>query len=104
MVAEIPLVLTVLVGATVIRLSNVLVLCVYECNDKYQARKRYERQVPILKENMIDDDNCSICLDHLKEGKVRRLRCAHQFHKDCIDKWIGEGHNECPNCKSEIIQ
>lgn len=104
MVVEIPLVLTVVVGATIIRLSNVLVTCIYEYNDKYQARKRYERQVPIVKEKLVENDDCSICLEHLSLNKVRRLRCGHQFHKGCIDTWVGEGHNECPNCKSGIIQ
>ena len=26
-------------------------------------------------------------------------KCAHVYHRDCIMKWMYEGHEECPECR-----
>ena len=57
--------------------------------------------------NKTEDDyeDCSICLEKLKSGKVK-TNCGHSFHKDCINSWIriGRGHNtdKCPNCRGNM--
>ena len=46
----------------------------------------------------IDDmeQKCSICLDNFKRGdKLRRLPCLHEFHANCIDRWLID-NNQCP--------
>jgi len=44
-------------------------------------------------------DNCPICQDEMKDSEtIQTLPCAHNFHKDCIQKWI-EMRNLCPLCK-----
>ena len=45
-------------------------------------------------------DTCVICLDDLKD-EVKFLRCAHKFHKNCIDVWIHK-NPRCPICKTSI--
>uniref|UniRef100_A0A1A9VZU0 RING-type domain-containing protein n=1 Tax=Glossina brevipalpis TaxID=37001 RepID=A0A1A9VZU0_9MUSC len=42
---------------------------------------------------------CTVCLNdfHLNEI-IRKLPCNHDFHVDCIDKWLKSHHN-CPNCR-----
>lgn len=44
-------------------------------------------------------DDCSICLDELKNNKVV-LNCKHSFHLECLLKL--EKRN-CPLCREEII-
>lgn len=42
---------------------------------------------------------CTICLEDVCEGEVvRRLPCAHGFHKDCIDAWLRH-KAACPICQ-----
>ncbi|VEN34983.1 unnamed protein product [Callosobruchus maculatus] len=42
--------------------------------------------------------NCSICLRNLKGGRLKQLRCKHEFHENCINVWLNN-HNTCPNCR-----
>jgi hypothetical protein len=49
-----------------------------------------------------DDSTCAVCLEEPAPGElVRRLRCMHAFHVDCIDKWL-EGSRVCPVCKMTV--
>ena len=46
---------------------------------------------------------CAICLECLKEIKVASLDgCSHKYCHDCIQKWVTEVENTCPQCKSSI--
>mmetsp|Transcript_44683 Transcript_44683/g.104896 ORF Transcript_44683/g.104896 Transcript_44683/m.104896 type:complete len:267 (+) Transcript_44683:190-990(+) len=45
--------------------------------------------------------NCSICLEVLAEGhNARILPCLHQFHTECIDRWLTDNAT-CPVCKMD---
>ena len=36
-----------------------------------------------------NDDKCAICLSEYKTGEtVKRLKCKHIFHPECIDPWL----------------
>lgn len=42
---------------------------------------------------------CSICLSEFQVGDcLRKLRCSHHFHAECIDKWLLE-RSVCPCCR-----
>ncbi|CAF3251739.1 unnamed protein product [Rotaria socialis] len=42
-------------------------------------------------------EQCRICLRSYQVGeRVRRLRCRHKFHIDCIDGWLLHSHPTCP--------
>ena len=48
-------------------------------------------------------DRCLICLDdYADEDDVRVMSCRHGFHKDCVDKWMQTGKNNCPACRSTV--
>lgn len=39
-----------------------------------------------------EENKCSVCMDDFKQDEVlRRLRCLHRYHKDCIDNWLKVG-------------
>jgi hypothetical protein len=47
---------------------------------------------------------CSICLDDYKGDEyMRRLPCGHQFHSDCVGRWLVERSATCPLCKFDLI-
>ena len=47
---------------------------------------------------------CSICLDDFTEGDyVRKLPCNHEYHSECIVKWLVERHSTCPLCKLDLL-
>lgn len=54
------------------------------------------------KEDASKQTSCLICLEQLVENEeVRLLSCFHQFHVNCIDKWLRE-KSICPCCKSGL--
>ena len=32
------------------------------------------------------------------------MTCRHAFHKDCVDKWLETGKNNCPACRSRVCR
>nr|XP_027187349.1 probable E3 ubiquitin-protein ligase ZFP1 [Cicer arietinum] len=50
-----------------------------------------------------EDDACIICQDEFKkEEKIGILQCEHEYHVECITKWLLV-KNTCPICKSEAL-
>jgi hypothetical protein len=50
---------------------------------------------------IIEEDNCPICLDRLKNKKKKdlgQLRCGHIFCRDCIKKSL-KYNPRCPLCQ-----
>jgi hypothetical protein len=46
---------------------------------------------------------CLICLeDYNPEEDLRLLSCRHVFHKECVDRWLETGRNNCPACRSQV--
>lgn len=46
---------------------------------------------------------CIICLEDYIPGvsKVMRLPCGHEFHADCISRWLVFTKRTCPICKQD---
>lgn len=48
------------------------------------------------------DARCVVCLGDYEAGdQLRRLRCAHKFHVECIDEWL-KRNRTCPLCVRAI--
>lgn len=53
-----------------------------------------------------DAPTCSVCLDGFSEGVgVTVLPCRHQFHSECIRKWMRQrgASVPCPVCKQRVF-
>eukprot|EP01097_Dermamoeba_algensis_P011129 TRINITY_DN8490_c0_g1_i1.p1 TRINITY_DN8490_c0_g1~~TRINITY_DN8490_c0_g1_i1.p1 ORF type:complete len:394 (-),score=74.25 TRINITY_DN8490_c0_g1_i1:11-1192(-) len=84
-------------------------LFLYGCYQEYRVRTRrtsFEKRLQKLKESevllpqLLEGEQCGICLEELKEKKTSRLKCKHMFHQDCIGEWL-ERKNSCPVCRVE---
>ncbi|KAF8942457.1 hypothetical protein BGZ47_006459 [Haplosporangium gracile] len=48
------------------------------------------------------DAVCAICLcEYEDDQELRKMRCTHYFHKECVDEWL-RLHRNCPLCKRDI--
>ncbi|CAN6274089.1 unnamed protein product [Urochloa humidicola] len=52
-----------------------------------------------------DMEQCHICLTEYEEGEqIRTLPCKHEFHLQCVDKWLKEIHRVCPLCRGDVCE
>jgi len=52
----------------------------------------------------MEEQDCPICMSAFEEKQsIRRLKCKHEFHMDCVDKWVCSGQDNCPVCRSTDI-
>jgi hypothetical protein len=43
-------------------------------------------------------EDCAICLEEVIRGQAVYLPCTHQFHNDCINRWLRR-QRTCPVCR-----
>ncbi|MCD9639425.1 hypothetical protein HAX54_023940 [Datura stramonium] len=52
----------------------------------------------------INPETCAVCLSVFEEGEqVRKLKCNHTFHKDCLDTWLQQDSATCPLCRCKVL-
>jgi len=62
-------------------------LTCYECNDENNEK------------------DCNICIECFNKGdNIIKLNCNHEFHKDCIKKWLCDNSTKCPICRVEVAK
>lgn len=52
----------------------------------------------------MEQDKCVICLtDFTRDAteRIRALKCNHEFHNECMEKWLNEKRT-CPVCRRHI--
>ncbi|CAK7334493.1 unnamed protein product [Dovyalis caffra] len=51
-----------------------------------------------------DSMECAVCLSEFSEGeRVRKLKCKHTYHKDCLDRWLQQCLATCPLCRAKVL-
>lgn len=71
---------------------------------------KYLKLTPPYKYNSyLDDKHCFICYETLKSNIfIRKLKCNHEYHKKCIDKWLYTQFQNskdiltCPICRQNV--
>lgn len=48
-----------------------------------------------------DSKSCPICLSPLSQEQYI-TECKHTFCKQCLDNWINQDKNTCPNCRQAL--
>jgi len=49
-------------------------------------------------------ERCLICLgDYEEDEDIRILTCRHAFHQPCVDRWLEQGKNNCPACRTKGV-
>lgn len=73
-----------------------------EAIDNHVPIVKYSSQV---KQTIVgNSEGCQICLNsYQSQDDLRILACHHGFHDDCICKWLTQGRNQCPLCRSVPI-
>jgi hypothetical protein len=62
-------------------------LTCYECSDENKEK------------------DCNICIECFnKDDSIVKLNCSHEFHKDCIKKWLCNNSTKCPVCRVEVAK
>ncbi|KAL9340471.1 hypothetical protein Peur_066690 [Populus x canadensis] len=47
---------------------------------------------------------CAVCLSEFTEGeRVRKLKCHHTFHNECLDEWLHQSMATCPLCRITVL-
>jgi hypothetical protein len=55
-------------------------------------------------DNKAEDPSCAICMqDYKANDELRVLPCGHEFHTECVDKWLPM-KKICPLCRHDITK
>ena len=73
-------------------------------NNKNKNKLSITRSITyyIDKSNFQNDNICLICLDTIPFQERHFLHCGHNFHCNCINKWISMRKDKCPICRKNI--
>ncbi|OMP02508.1 Zinc finger, RING-type [Corchorus olitorius] len=75
-----------------------------EKNPTIRYSKRSSSSSASSSRSFQESNECAVCLSELEEGeKVRKLKCKHTFHKDCLDKWLQQYWATCPLCRTKVL-
>ncbi|CAA7033057.1 unnamed protein product [Microthlaspi erraticum] len=54
----------------------------------------------------LEAESCAICLEKLSESETNPIcklpGCTHEFHEECVIKWLGRQHDSCPLCRQSV--
>lgn len=50
---------------------------------------------------LYDNFECPICQEETYLNIIRKLKCNHQFHIYCIEKWLSK-ETTCPICRKDL--
>ncbi|KAM7458379.1 hypothetical protein BLSTO_00871 [Blastocystis sp. subtype 1] len=77
---------------------------------KKRRRKQFVHQIKTRRfhakksSDAEEQPTCSICLCPFEEKEmIKKLRCGHYFHCECIDPWLLNNKAVCPVCRRGIF-
>ena len=69
-----------------------------DCESECNCNTNLDEETPCLSKG-----ECHICLDGFKKGENKVfLKCKHNFHKECIYKWLCYEKTNCPICRYDV--
>lgn len=77
---------------------------------KKYRRSNYVKKIKTTRYHMKKEDveekpACSVCLCEFEERDlIKKLRCGHVFHAECIDPWLINAKAVCPICRQGIYE
>lgn len=58
----------------------------------------------LVNNKIINNQECSICVEPLNDNIAIKLKCNHIFHQKCLKEWLNKSKNkDCPLCRMKII-
>jgi hypothetical protein len=76
-----------------------------DCNIHCECQQQNSQglQSSELVNNCLYKGECHVCLDIFKKGDNKVfLKCKHDFHKECIYKWLCYEKTNCPVCRHDV--
>ncbi|KAH8859162.1 RING finger protein 44 [Schistosoma japonicum] len=71
--------------------------------DDKQKSSFDETQTTNAQNYLSECDRCMICLDdYVESQQIRQMRCLHEFHASCVDKWL-KTKRTCPLCRADAF-
>jgi hypothetical protein len=78
-----------------------------EREETHELRIQEKVTVIIVSEPLGEnEDNCSICLEPLKNTEVYKTKCSHIYHTHCMIKYVNSNKFQdvkCPNCRETLF-
>ncbi|KAM6563740.1 hypothetical protein CsatB_023738 [Cannabis sativa] len=66
------------------------------------SRNFYQAGLPPPAPDLVVE--CRVCLSEFEDGeKIRKLKCDHVFHKECLDTWLQQFCATCPLCRTKVL-
>jgi len=70
---------------------------------KLKTRKWTKEEVGDLESDK--EKTCVICyLDYEVDEVIKTLPCGHEYHADCVDRWLQKHNRTCPTCRHDITK
>lgn len=108
------IVICVYIDNRIIRIISYILSCVilinacvdyliynYANTEEHKIYFRYRYYTFKNKPTRDENENCPICLGPLSQEQYL-TKCEHTFCKQCLDDWIKQNKNSCPNCRQDL--
>ena len=70
------------------------------CNDA-----QFNEIETISVESIGENKDCFVCIEPFEENdRIKKLKCSHIYHEECIKKWLCEESNKCPVCRVVVSE
>ena len=65
--------------------------------------EEFNKETEIVDFEIFPCMECPVCLENFIENdNLKKIKCNHIFHENCIKQWLCNESNKCPICRIEI--